>query len=64
MKLVRLVLLMAVLAFVVAISGCQEGQKNQANSCLKKKITYEYCLSSGIHVPQYTYYRSTDCDQE
>ena len=64
MRWVRLVLLMVVLAFVGAIAGCQEGLNDQANSCLKKKITYEYCLSSGIHVPKYTYYRSIDCDQK
>ena len=64
MKLVRLVLLMAVLAFVVAISGCQEGLNDQANSCLKKKIIYVGYSPSGLHIPQYTYYRSTDCDQK
>jgi len=64
MKWVRLVLLIAVLAFVVAIVGCQEGLNGQANSCLKKKITYGGYSPSGVPVPKYTYYRSTDCDQE
>ena len=64
MKLVRLVLLMAVLTFVGAIAGCQEGLNNQANSCLKKKITYDGYSASGFRVPKYTYYRSTDCDQK
>ena len=64
MKLVKLVLLTAVLAFVVAISGCQERLNDQANSCLKKKRTYGGYSPSGIQLPKYTYYRSTDCDQK
>jgi len=64
MKWARLVLLMAVLAFVGAITGCQKELNDQANSCLKKKITYDGYSASGLRVPKYTYYRSTDCDQK
>jgi len=64
MNWVRLVSLMTVLAFIGAITGCQEGLNGQVNSGLKKKITYSSYSPSGLHVPQYTSNRSTDDDQK